>query len=330
MKKENTRVLREGAMMVALTAILMVLTKYMPLFSVVGTFVCGVPMAALAARNGFKVLVPALLAVFVISIFIDGNVISAASMLLMSVIPGAAAGYMMGRRKPFFMTLFATCLAVCVGWIFELIVIEALMDNGIEKLLAEFMTQLESMLNASIGAFGNAVSEASGISPEEFLNTFMQTLKFTLKLYFPSFVIISSMFTGYIIIRLSGFIIRRARLANIENLPFSMLKAPRSMSLIAIVFYSFYIFMSRESEIWPVIANVVMILYTIIGICGLSFIDFKLMKKIHSGFIRFIIYLAVFFLGGALMSIISNILIIIGILDGTRDFRGIGNSGESV
>ncbi|MDO4744498.1 MAG: DUF2232 domain-containing protein, partial [Clostridia bacterium] len=147
---------------------------------------------------------------------------------------------------------------------------------------------------------------------------------------FPSFVIISSMFTGYIIIRLSGFIIRRARLANIENLPFSMLKAPRSMSLIAIVFYSFYIFMSRESEIWPVIANVVMILYTIIGICGLSFIDFKLMKKIHSGFIRFIIYLAVFFLGGALMSIISNILIIIGILDGTRDFRGIGNSGESV
>ena len=75
-------------------------------------------------------------------------------------------------------------------------------------------------------------------------------------------------------------------------------------------------------------ANVVLILYTILGVCGLSFIDYKFKPRVKSAVLRMVIYGAVFLLGSALVSVISNVLIIIGILDSGRDFRKIGTATE--
>ncbi|MBR5155091.1 MAG: DUF2232 domain-containing protein [Clostridia bacterium] len=328
MKKESTRALREGAMMVALTAILMMLTRYMPLFSMAGVFVCGIPLAALAARNNLKVLLPSFVVVFVVSILIDGNIISAISMILMSCVPGAVAGYLLGRRRPFFITLCSTCMAVCIGWIFQLAVIELIIGNGIEEMFSQVMTQVEATMSELINSMGENLDESLKVSPQQFSDMLISAMETTIRLYFPSFVIISSMITGYIIIRVSGFVIKRAHLANIDSVPFSMLKAPRSMSIIAVIFYTIYIFMDNKSVLWSLIANVVMVLYTILGVCGLSVADYKLKTKIKSSVARFGIYLLIFFLGSALMNIISNVLIIVGILDAGRDFRQIGNYGR--
>ncbi len=330
MKKENTKALREGAMMVALTALLMLLTRYMPLFSLIGTFVCGVPMAALAARNGFRVLVPAMISVLLVSIFIDGNIISAISMILMSIAPGAAAGYMLGRKKPFFMVLFATCLVVCLGWIFELIVIETVLGSSIEQLFGETIEKFESIMAGMLENMGNTSNGETNITPEEFSATVLKTAETIIRTYFPAFVVISSMATGYIILRISAFVINRARLASVERLPFSMLQAPRNMSTVAIIFYIIYMFMDSRARLWPVFANIVFILYTIIGICGLSVVDYKFKSKVKPSLVRFLIYGAVFIFGGIFMSIISSVLVIIGILDTGRDFRKIGQHSEEL
>ncbi|MBR5613763.1 MAG: DUF2232 domain-containing protein [Clostridia bacterium] len=326
MKKESTRALREGAMMVALTVILMLLNKYMPLFSLIGVFVCGVPMAALAARNGFKVIIPAVVSVFLVAILVDGGVIAAVSTILMSVLPGAVAGYMMGRHEKFFMTLFATSLAVCVGWIFELAVLELLVGRGVDELFAEVMQQTQTMLNTTLAALGDALSKAEGMTPEAFAKTFIDMLEFTMRLYFPSIVVVSSMFSGYIIIRISGFIIKRTKLADVNVLPFSHLRAPGSVAFVAVVSYFIAMLSDTSSIFGSVLANVVFILYMILGICGLSFIDFRLKNSIKASVLRFLIYAAVLLFGGIFMGIISNILIIIGILDSSRDFRKIGIS----
>ncbi len=328
MKKENIKTLVFAAMMIALTAILLLVCRYMPVFSVFGTFVCGIPMAVFAAKNGLKSVIPTLVAIFAISVIIDGNVISALSMIFMSVIPGLAAGYMQGRKKPFFESLFVVCVAVCIGWIFELLMIEIFAPLGIEALFDQVMNEMKLATNSLAGMMEGTLSENLKVSPEQAVDIILETMKFTMRLYFPSLIVISSMVTGYIVIRVSGFVLNRARILETKNPLFSYLKAPRSMSTVAIICYLFYMLWNQESNFWPILANVVTILYTIIGICGLSVVDFKFKAKIKNGVLRFFIYLAVFFLGGALMSIISSVLVIIGIMDVNRDFRMIEKSRE--
>ena len=322
MKNEGTKALREGAMMVALGAVLLLANRYIPFFSVVGMFVCGVPMAALAVRHSFKTVVPALIATLIVSILIDGNILSAVSMMLMSVIPGAATGFMLGRKKPFYYCLTAVTLTVSIGWIFELFMLEVLMDNGIEKILSETMGQVEPLIKGAVEKL-DGLKDSQTFSPETLVNAVLDATRQTIKLYFPSFVVIFAMVTGYIIMRVSAFIINRARLSEVESVPFSKLKAPRSMSTVAIICYLVYVFWDKDSRLWPVFANVATILYSIISVTGLSVIDFKLKVKIPSGFLRFLIYALVFIFGSALMGVVSSVLIVIGILDASRNFRGI-------
>jgi hypothetical protein len=280
-------------------------------------------MAALATRNNIKAVVPAVLAALVIVIFIDGNIVTAVSLLLMSIIPGTVAGYLLGKRKPFFVTLCSTCLAICIGWIFELWVIDAFMGNGIDEMFAEVMHQFESISSQMLAGLDKSLTSNLNMSPEELKQAILSTAESTMRIYMPSVVVISAMLNGYVVVRISGFVIKRAHLANVECTPFSLIKAPKNMSLAAILFYLVYVFMSSESRLWPVFANLVFILYTIIGICGLSVVDFKFKNKIKSAPLRFLIYTAVLFLGGAFMNIISSVLIIIGILDENRNFRKI-------
>ncbi len=327
MKNQNTKGLREGAMAVALTAVLMLLTRFMPLFSLVGTFVCGIPLAVFAARNNLKTIILTFVAAFVVAILINGSIISAATLVLMSCVPGGIAGYMMGKRQPFFVTLFATCLAVCVGWIFELVILETVMGAGVDKMLSETLAQTKTMMSGIFDTMGEKLTGQGNVSPAQMLDTLISATETVIRLYFPSFVVISSMITGYIIIRVSGFVIKRTKLANVETVDFSHLKAPRSMSAMALLFYTVFIFTSNKSAVFPLIANAVFILYMILGVCGLSLVDFKFKTKIKSAPLRFAIYILVFMFGGIFVSIISTVLIFIGIMDAGRDFRQIGNYG---
>ncbi len=324
MKNEKTRALREGAMMVALTALLMLMNRFVPLFSVIGVFACGVPMAALAARNGFKIIVPAVTAVFFVAVLLGDGVVGAISTILVSVLPGAVAGYMLGRRKSFFYSIFATSLVVCLGWVFELVVIEFLIGKGIDEMFAETIEQTKAIMSGVTETLGEKLAQNSEVSPDTLMETLFEALEFTMRLYFPSIVVISSLFAGYIIVRISGFVIRRAKLASVAVLPFSHLRATRGMAVISVISYLLCMFVDVESSPGAVIANIVFIMHTILAVCGLSFIDFKLKGSIKSAPVRFLIYGAVMMFGGILMSIISNILIIIGILDSGRDYRGLG------
>ncbi len=324
MKNENTRALREGAMMVALTALLMLMNRFVPLFSVIGVFACGVPMAALAARNGFKIIIPAIIAVFFVAVLLGDGVIGAISTILVSVLPGAVAGYMLGRRKSFFYSIFATSLVVCLGWVFELVIIEFFMGKGVDEMFAEVIEQTKSLMSSVTDALGEKLAQNSEVSPENVMKTLFEALEFTMRLYFPSIVVISSLFAGYITVRISGFVIRRAKLAPVTVLPFSHLRATRGMASISVIAYFLFMFVDVENSFGAVLANVVLIMHSILAVCGLSFVDFKLKSSIKSPPVRFLLYGAVMMFGGILMSIISNILIIIGILDSGRDFRRLG------
>ena len=311
-------------MMVALTALFMLMNRFVPLFSVIGVFACGVPMAALAARNGFKIIIPAVTAVFFVAVLLGDGVVGAISAILISVLPGAVAGYMLGRRKSFFYSIFATSLVVCLGWVFELVIVEFIMGKGLDEMFAEVIDQTKAMMNGVTDVLGEKLAQNSEMSPDALMKTLFEALEFTMRLYFSSVVVISSLCAGYIIVRISGFVLRRAKLATVAVLPFSHLRATRGMAVISVITYFLVMFADVESSFGAVLANVSLIMHTILAVCGLSFVDFKLKGSIKSAPVRFLIYGAVMMFGGILMGIISNILIIIGILDSGRDYRGLG------
>lgn len=327
MKRENTKALREGAMMAALTAVLVLVTDYMPLFSVIGTFVCGVPMACLSARNNLKTTLTAAFAAYAVSALAVGSFLSPLSIVFISVVPGTVAGYCLGRGRQFFTSLFAVCLAVCIGWIFELVLIDALIGGeGVEGMLSEMIEQLKKTVETVAAAL--PAESLGDLSPDELVKTFTDLFEYTFKLYFPSIVIVSSMIIGYIIMRFSGFVIKRARLCSIETVPFSRLKAPKSMSLAAVVLYLAFMFMKEGGMAFSVTANVIFVLYTIIGFCGLSFVDSKLTARVKAPAVRALIYAAIFFVASAFLSLIMIALVIIGIMDSTHDYRKIGDARD--
>ena len=219
MERNKTKALREGAMMVALTIILVLVVRYIPVFSLVGAFVCGIPMAALAARNGFKVIIPAVVAVFLISLMVIGDLVSTISTILMSVLPGAVAGYMLGRKQPFFVTIVATAMVVCVGWLFELLVLEVFLGDGIDNMFKNAIGQSKEMMDTIVATLQKNGVITTDAEVEKLSKTLIDMVEYTVRLYFPSFIIISSMVTGYITMRLCGFVIKRTKVAEVDLVP---------------------------------------------------------------------------------------------------------------
>ena len=328
MKQNKTKALREGAMMVALTIVLILVTQYVPFLSVFSTLACGIPMGTMAARNGMKGIVPAIIAVFLVAILVTGTFLSAVSVILMAVVPGTTAGYVLGKKKGFFSALFATCTAVCVGWLFELFVLYAFVGNGIDDLFAQTMKMTEEMMKPLTESFSQAGITIGNMSGEEFVGAFIESIGKTFRLYFPSIIIMSSVFEGYLIMRVCAFVIKRTKVADVAIVPFSEMKATRSMCFVGILCYLIGFFAGVESVFGAVIANAVFILYALIGICGLSLVDYKLKGAIKSAWGRFGIYFAVFLFGSFLMSFVTMALIILGVLDSSRDFRNVGEQME--
>lgn len=322
MKNNNSKAVREGAMMIALTAVLVLLTWYVPLFSFVGMFVCGVPMACMAARNDTRFTVVALVGVLVITFLVTMSLPSAVSIMLMTILPGAVAGWCMGKKINFFSSLFATCLTVCVGWLVMVFLIDSLMQGqNVESMMNEMLGQFEQIFDASVASMPQEILEQSEISTA--VHAMTETMKAVFRLYFPALVVIGSMMIGYVIHVLCGFFIKRLKLAEINTVPFSQLKAPRGMCFLAVVLYFVSMLSNGKSVFGAVCANVVMILYTIIGICGLSMVDFFFARVVKKGALRALIYFAVFMFGSILMGILSSAMIMAGIIDSSYNFRRI-------
>ncbi len=328
MRNNNTKGLREGAMMVALTAVFILATRYVPFFGIVGTFACGIPLAALAARNGFKVTIPALVAVFGVTILIAGDFFTALSSVLMSVLPGGVAGYMMGQKRSFFTALFATCVTICLGWLAELLIIELFVAGGIDDMIAQALNGSRAMLDTMMQTVMQSGVLPDGVSPAEFTDMLFNETEKLVRLYMPSFVVVLSMIEGYITMRICGFVINRAKLAKVDVVPFSHIKAPNSMCTVALISYLVFAFVNTNAVFTSLLANLIFILYTIIGVCGLSVADFKLKQHIKFAWARVGIYTAIFIINGTLILFIILGLIVVGILDSKRDFRKLGTIAE--
>ena len=321
MDKRNTSgVVRNGAMMSALTVIFMLMSLYVPFFSVIGMFLSGLPLAVLYIKEGLK---PTLCAAFVslcILFAFTGSILGIISMLLAYGVPGIVAGVCIKKKYNLYYSVIYTGCAFLVGILAEYMIINIFM-GGLDKMFAEIFESVKS----SMLEIGKTLSTGENKFDEKTINQAMSLMKETIRLYLPSMLIIASLISGYLMFSFYGWMLKKLRLTRISVPSFSMLRAPRGMVRVTLILYIISIFISDKSAFRAIVLNVVYVLYAILGICGLSLIDFKLSKRISKGAVRILIYFIILLFGGFLMPIIINICVIAGFLDSSANYRKISS-----
>jgi len=322
--KITLRGIRDGAMMTALTVIFMLLSLYVPLFSYVGMFLSGIPLAALYARDGLATSVCAAVCSVLIMFVITGEFISAFSLAVAFAVPGLVAGICLKKRYNFFYSIVFTGASFLVGLILELLLIKLFM-GGIDNMLTEFLSGAQDALEETLSVM---TDKNAGVDISQATKTLMDTIVYTAKLYFPSILIVSSLFSAYLMYSFAGLILKKLKLCKAEIVPFYMLRAPRSMSTAAVVLYIISFFLKPDSVISAAFYNIIFVIYTFIGFCGFSFVDYKFKSVIKKGFIRALVYTLILLFGGVFLSMIINVFIILGILDSSMNFRRISAIDE--
>ena len=316
--KITPKAIRDGAMMIALTVIFMLIGLYVPLLSVLGMFLSGIPLAVLYTKDGITVSIYAVFISILIMFAFTADILSVFILIAAYTVPGLVSGICLRKNADLFSAVVFTGTAFFVGLLFEIIFIKLFM-GGIENMFDELFLTVQKTTEELMKNTAGGVGEIDKV---------ITLLKDTIKLYFPSMLIISSLFFGYIMYTISTFILKRLRLYNGEITPFYMIKAPRSMCYMTLLIYIIGLFFKDRGMISAALMNIVLILYILIAFCGLSFIDFKFRKRIKQGYVRAILYVVLLLVGGVIVPFIFNICLLIGFFDSTRNFRGIKEISE--
>lgn len=143
---------------------------------------------------------------------------------------------------------------------------------------------------------------------------------------FPSLLILNVLAFVYVIYMLIKQALRIFK-KDVSGYPkFSQLALNRSASTAFILSY-IASFAVSGAAVSAVFANIAAIVGGVAFICGVSFIDFRIRQKIKSAWLRFALYIAVFFTIMGIMGIVVFILIFIAMFDSFADYRHLRKGG---
>lgn len=181
-----------------------------------------------------------------------------------------------------------------------------------ETILAMQLEQLQRF-------FANVSNENISIVRESIFST-LDMIKGIYTIMFPSILILNTLLISYVIYMMTKQVLGLLKKDIYRYPKFSQLKLSRSMSAMLIVSFILPLFISSPVAN-AAITNIIVIISGIAVACGMSFIDFKLRKKIRSAWFRLLIYISVVFLISFGVGPLITVLIFIAIADSYFDFR---------
>ncbi len=323
MKNTKVRVVADAAMGAALCTLLYVISIYVPFISPFASFVCSAPLMYLACKRGSFAAISAFAVSTAALFIITGNILSAVLYATAYALPGMVFGICAAHNRKFYVTVAATAAAVLVGTMLELIII-----NGGGDGLKSMMEQITSAMGETMNNVLSAGELPEGIDAQRLVSQMLTSAVDTFMLLLPAIIIISSVIFAYAISMFGVFFLNRLRVKKISYVKFSMMKAPRSLCFTTAVLFLLCRLWGDGGVMLAASQNLLIVLEGAIAVCGFSFIDWAFARKISSGYIRALIYCAIFFMGFIFVPLIINILIFIGYIDGFGHFRVSGKNGD--
>lgn len=268
---KSTRFITEGAALLAIYAILLLISMYVPILGAVVTFALPLPFILLTVRHKLSNV----LVIFVAALFITVVVSQPISLIktVMFGLIGVVLGYMYKKGKKPVEILIAGTLAYLIG-------IMLIYVGSIKFFNIDLMKQMQNMFNESMAQSEKIVSAAGmPISKEQKellgqFNDMLQTL-------FPSLLVMVSLCFSWITVMISGSVLRKLKYDITAWPKFKDIQLPKSIVWYYVIFILLSTFMKVEptSYLHMVFSNLYVIFAMLLVFQGLTFIAFVAHRK---------------------------------------------------
>lgn len=311
MNKINTKVLVEASILSAITAMLIIISYYMPFVGIFGILIWPIPITYLMFKYDFKISVLSLICSLIIAaILIDP--ITALVMGLLYGISSIILGFCLKKKMSALTTIIIVAISMFISF-FVLLAFQMLMTNG--KVLSE----MERMFNELIAQFKGNLSQF-GIDETQIETLIPKDLNFNyVKALIPGTFALSSLMGSFLSYYIVQQIFKRLKININEILTFSdwYINTNISFGIFFTTIVAIILNLAKLNNA-DIFLNTVVILFNFVFIIdGLAVIDWYIKKKnISKGFrIAIIMFLVI--------SQLANLAFYIGLIDYILDFRKI-------
>jgi len=308
--KSSTRAILEGAMMTALTVVLVLAGFYIPFMSLL-VFITPVPLSMVFLRQGFKAgVITVITSILILLIFLDPiSIISMASLFLV----GIALGYTIYRKMKTFSIIVVTFFTSLFSMITYFVVMTKIL--GI-KIADTMFKSLEESKNMTLMFY-----KQLGIKEDSYnqISTMLSSLTETTKILLPLGLIIGSLLIAIVNFYLLSIILKRTGYQKIEPLPsFETWRLPTSISIFFVLVVLLNLFLSKYNipNMNVILINSFMAFMIAFFVDGMAVIYYFMKKYNWSKVAKTLIIISSLFI-----PMFTQILAFVGLIDVAIDLR---------
>ncbi|MBE7098306.1 YybS family protein [Bacillus cereus] len=268
---KNTKFITEGAALLAIYAMLLLISMYVPILGIVVTFALPLPFILLTIRyrlsNAFVIFTAALFITVIVSQ--PMNLVKTTMFGLIGIV----LGYMYKKQKKPVEILMAGTLAYLIG-------IMLIYVASIKFFNIDLMKKMQNMLNESMAQSEKIVTAAGMPISKEQKELFAQ-FNDVLQTLFPSLLVMVSVCFSWITVMISGSVLRKLKHDIIPWPKFKDIQLPKSIVWYYVIFILLSTFIKVEptSYLHMVFSNLYVIFALLLVLQGLTFIAFLAHSK---------------------------------------------------
>lgn len=299
---KNTKFITEGAALLAIYAMLLLISMYVPILGTVVTFALPLPFILLTIRyrlsNAFVIFTSALFITVIISQ--PMNLVKTTMFGLIGIV----LGYMYKKQKKPVEILMAGTLAYLIG-------IMLIYVASIKFFNIDLMKQMQNMFNESMAQSEKIVTAAGMPISKEQKELFAQ-FNDVLQTLFPSLLVMVSVCFSWITVMISGSVLRKLKHDVIPWPKFKDIQLPKSIVWYYVIFILLSTFIKVEptSYLHMVFSNLYVIFALLLVLQGLTFIAFIAHSKGFTKGVPIISFIACMFI-----PMLFPLVTILGIID---------------
>ncbi|WP_414835374.1 YybS family protein [Bacillus sp. Ba 3] len=299
---KNTKFITEGAALLAIYAMLLLISMYVPILGTVVTFALPLPFILLTIRykisNAFVIFTAALFITVIVSQ--PMNLVKTTMFGLIGIV----LGYMYKKQKKPVEILMAGTLAYLIG-------IMLIYVASIKFFNIDLMKQMQNMFNESMAQSEKIVNAAGMPISKEQKELFAQ-FNDVLQTLFPSLLVMVSVCFSWITVMISGSVLRKLKHDVIHWPKFKDIQLPKSIVWYYVIFILLSTFIKVEptSYLHMVFSNLYVIFALLLVLQGLTFIAFLAHSKGFTKGVHIISFIACMFI-----PMLFPLVTILGIID---------------
>lgn len=298
---KNTKFITEGAALLAIYAMLLLISMYVPILGAVVTFALPLPFILLTIRYKLS----SAFVIFTAALFITVIVSQPMNLVKTTMfgLIGIVLGYMYKNKKPVEI-LMAGTLAYLIG-------IMLIYVASIKFFNIDLMKQMQNMFNESMTQSEKIVTAAGMPISKEQKELFAQ-FNDVLQTLFPSLLVMVSVCFSWITVMISSSVLRKLKHGVIPWPKFKDIQLPKSIVWYYVIFILLSTFIKVEptSYLHMVFSNLYVIFALLLVLQGLTFIAFLAHSKGFTKGVPIISFIACMFI-----PMLFPLVTILGIID---------------